>query len=154
VIEELDRTHTELLLKTHHIGRIGCHANGRTYVVPVTFAYEDGYIHGHSREGMKVQMMRENPEVCFEVDDIHDFDDWRSVVAWGTFEELSGPDAADTLGLLTSRLASTLARRKQVDPGTIDSDQIVSGLHLGPIKGVTYRIKLQELSGRYERPLH
>ena len=34
---ELNNTRVENILKTQFIGRIGCHANGITYVVPVTY---------------------------------------------------------------------------------------------------------------------
>ncbi|MEJ7679120.1 MAG: hypothetical protein WKG06_14955 [Segetibacter sp.] len=33
-------------------------------------------------------MMRKNPELCFEVDIMHDMSDWKSIIARGTFEEL------------------------------------------------------------------
>jgi nitroimidazol reductase NimA-like FMN-containing flavoprotein (pyridoxamine 5'-phosphate oxidase superfamily) len=41
-------------------------------------------------QGRKVEMMRQNNEVCFEVDEIYDMSNWKSVVAWGAFEELKG----------------------------------------------------------------
>jgi nitroimidazol reductase NimA-like FMN-containing flavoprotein (pyridoxamine 5'-phosphate oxidase superfamily) len=56
------------LLHTESVGRIGCHAGGRPYVVPVTYVYDGSAIYGHTGDGMKVRMMRENPAVCFEVD--------------------------------------------------------------------------------------
>ena len=30
----------EQVLRSEVIGRIGCHASGKTYVVPITYAYE------------------------------------------------------------------------------------------------------------------
>ena len=35
-------------------------------------------------------MMRENPWVCVEVDHMDNLANWRSVIAWGRFEELGG----------------------------------------------------------------
>lgn len=37
----------------------------------------------------KIEMMRKNPKVCFEVDDIKNIFSWKSVIAWGTFEEIT-----------------------------------------------------------------
>lgn len=45
-------------------------------------------------EGQKLHMMRANPFVCFEVEDIDDLANWHSVIAWGVFEELACEDEA------------------------------------------------------------
>ncbi|HUJ76140.1 MAG TPA: pyridoxamine 5'-phosphate oxidase family protein, partial [bacterium] len=89
----LEAAEIETVLKRGIIGRIGCHAQNRTYVVPVTYAYDGEYVYAHSAEGLKVDLMRANPEVCFEVDTYTSLTNWRSVIAWGHFEELKGDDA-------------------------------------------------------------
>ena len=40
----------------------------------------------HSGEGLKLQMMRANPSVCFEVDRHENLANWQSVIAQGTFD--------------------------------------------------------------------
>lgn len=45
----LNDAQIENVLQSLVIGRIGCHANGRTYVVPVTYAYDGKYIYGHTK---------------------------------------------------------------------------------------------------------
>ncbi|NDE14437.1 hypothetical protein EBZ80_05845 [bacterium] len=84
-IGRLDPNHCEILLKTEHIGRLGCHAAGRTYIVPVTYVFEGGAIYGHTNPGLKLEMLRSNPSVCFEVDHLDNMANWRSVVAWLPF---------------------------------------------------------------------
>ena len=42
----------------------------QTYVVPVTYAYDGEAIYAHSLEGLKLALMRKNPHVCFEVEDV------------------------------------------------------------------------------------
>ena len=49
MLGELDAEQIEELLRAEVLGRIGCHADGRTYVVPVTFAYDGECVYGHSR---------------------------------------------------------------------------------------------------------
>lgn len=78
----------EELIKQQFIGRIGCHADDLTYVVPISYAYDGTYIYGHTVEGMKIDMMRKNPKVCFEIDNTKDLANWQSVICWGQFEEL------------------------------------------------------------------
>src|SRR5712692_2410678 len=103
VLGELDAAAIESLLLTEVTGRIGCHAQGRTYVVPITYAYESGSVYGHSTEGLKLRMMRENPRVCFQVDRVRGPADWESVIAWGDFEELKGARAIEGFNLLMRR---------------------------------------------------
>src|SRR5580765_196663 len=79
----------EETLKRQVIGRIGCHADGITYVVPVSYAYNGKDVYVHTYEGMKLKMMRKNPRVCFETDTMKDMANWQSVIAWGEFEELT-----------------------------------------------------------------
>src|SRR5262245_40563100 len=71
------------------IGRLGCYADGKVYVVPISYAYDGEFIYAFSREGMKVEMMRKNPEICLQIDNMGYMDNWQSVIIWGKFEELS-----------------------------------------------------------------
>src|SRR5688572_16705153 len=105
MIRALNREETDDVIRSQVIGRLGCHADGRTYIVPVAYACEDpSAIYFHSLKGLKVRMMRANPRVCFEVDVVRDLANWQSVIAWGRFEELSGQAAARGLELLLARL--------------------------------------------------
>lgn len=105
MILEMTETETEEFLRTQVVGRVGCHVDGTTYVVPVIYAWEGGCAYVYSIEGQKVTMMRANPAVCFEVDEYLPGGGWRSVIIQGTYEELPGEGAARTLHLLTARFA-------------------------------------------------
>jgi len=52
--------------------RIGISVNNRPYIVPLNFGFKDNvfYFHG-AQEGRKIEMIRENPNVCFEMDTDH-----------------------------------------------------------------------------------
>ena len=58
------------LLNTCHVGRLGTLGkDGYPMVKPLNFAYGDGYIYFHSaREGEKIEDIKRNNRVCFEVD--------------------------------------------------------------------------------------
>ena len=64
----------EDFLNTQVVGRIATHADGETYIVPISYAYDGQYIYCHTNEGKKVSMMRKNPKVCFEVDELKNMD--------------------------------------------------------------------------------
>lgn len=91
----------EDLLYRHHVGHLACVADGHPYVVPITYAYADGCVYGHTLPGRKLSALRANPHACFEVDERWDERTWRSVVAEADYEELTdGPERAAALALL------------------------------------------------------
>jgi nitroimidazol reductase NimA-like FMN-containing flavoprotein (pyridoxamine 5'-phosphate oxidase superfamily) len=102
-IEELSQEEIEELLRASVVGRIGCHAEGATYVVPIIYAYEGGSVYVASIEGRKTRMMRQNPQVCFEVDERREGGGWRSVIADGTYVELDDMGSERALELLARR---------------------------------------------------
>jgi nitroimidazol reductase NimA-like FMN-containing flavoprotein (pyridoxamine 5'-phosphate oxidase superfamily) len=142
MLGELNREQTEQVLRSEVIGRIGCHSGGKTYVVPVTYAYFDGAVYGHSGPGMKLEMMRANPEVCFEVDDLENLSNWRSVIAWGRFEELHGEAAMNAMQKLADRLMPMMASETSQPHGSGGT---------GASQAVVYRINLREMTGRFEK---
>ena len=136
VPRELSRGEIDEFLLGQRIARLGCHAGGVTYVVPLIYAYEDGAVVAVTTEGRKTAMLRENPRVCVEVDD-YDADgrgSWRSVIAYGTYEELSGAAIEPALALMRTRFAGTAGRESESRP-------------LGA-NVVVLRILLDEISGR------
>ena len=148
MLGSLNKRQIEHLLYSSIIGRIGCHADNITYVVPVTYAYDGKHIYGHTDEGMKIEMMRKNPLVCFEVDIIENMNNWRSVIAWGKFEELKSPEEheegmrklMDVVMPLMTGEATIGHPKKDTHPKSIEAMQ-----------GVVYRIELTEKTGRFEK---
>jgi hypothetical protein len=107
--------------------------DGRTYVVPVTYAFDDLDVYAHSAVGTKIRMMRDNPSVC--------------LIAWGHFEELSGQEAERGMGILLGRLAPLMVSETVGRPGpqTGHGDARSAG------QVVAFRIAIDEMSGRFER---
>ena len=133
---ELSRGEIDVFLRDQRIARLGCHAGGVTYVVPLIYAYKDGAVVAVTMEGRKTAMLRENPQVCVEVDeyDVDGRGSWRSVIAYGTFVELTGDAIEPALELLRERFARISGRA--AEPRA-----------LGP-NVVVLRITLDEMSGR------
>lgn len=115
MIDELSEDEIDAFLRRQLVGRVGCHASGRTYVVPVIYVWNGGYVYVQSIEGRKIQMMRANPEVCFEVDE-YEAGNWRSVILEGVYEELEGTAAEAALALLVQRFVGR--RRDAAGSGT------------------------------------
>jgi nitroimidazol reductase NimA-like FMN-containing flavoprotein (pyridoxamine 5'-phosphate oxidase superfamily) len=145
MIGVLEGDEIEDVLHHQSIGRIGCHANNITYVVPVSYAYDGAYIYGHTYEGMKIKIMRENPKVCFEVDTMENMANWKSVICWGEFEELTNSDERK------------IAIQKLLDRilPLITTQTVPLALHtpfpptdFNRANGIVYRVRLNEKTGR------
>jgi uncharacterized protein len=144
----LDQTGIDEVISSNIVGRIGCHADGKTYVVPISYVYDGECIYAHTSGGLKIDMMRRNPEVCFQVDSMEDMADWRSVIAWGTFEELTKADERNKglqklIGRSLPKIASETVKLSPEWPfPTRKYDQI---------PGIVFRICLHEKTGRFEK---
>lgn len=147
MIGELSLSEMETLLHTETIARIGCHSNGHTYVVPITYAYDGEALLCYSPEGLKLKMMRENPKVCVEVDHIDSHTAWRSVIAQGVFQELSGADAEEVIRRIRARFASQESNGGAALSHGLDPH----AKSLGRVRFFAYRIMLETKTGRFEK---
>ena len=69
-----DRKTIDEILRQATVCRLGLCERGMPYVVPVSYGYEDDCLYFHSApEGRKMEIIRANSRVCFEVDVDHEF---------------------------------------------------------------------------------
>jgi nitroimidazol reductase NimA-like FMN-containing flavoprotein (pyridoxamine 5'-phosphate oxidase superfamily) len=92
MVQALSETQTRDLLQTAAVGRLGCIIEGGPYVVPISYILEGNSIYSHSLAGTKISAMRANPRVCVQVDRIQTAMRWASVLAFGTFEEMTNDE--------------------------------------------------------------
>lgn len=130
------------LLERQVFGRLGCHANGETYVVPINYVYRNNAIYAHSANGKKIEMMRLSPKVCFQVDEIADTFRWQSAILWGDFSELKGVERQQAMQGIIHRMMPLTDR-----PGEEPSHGIAPEAHQSII---VYKIELTAVSGKYE----
>lgn len=148
MIGKLTLPEIEQLLAKEVVGRIGCTDGEIVYVVPISYAYDGQYIYCHTHEGLKVQLMRKHPRVCFEVDHLHNMANWQSVVAHGQFEELTETDLRNhALQTLHERVLPVVSS----ETTHLSPDWPFPPAEFSKIKGVTFRVKLDDKSGRYEK---
>ena len=145
---KLDDTEIEALLHRQVVARLGCHADGVTYVIPMSYAYDGDYFYCRSFEGLKLQMLRKNPDICVQVDDTRNLSNWKSVVCWGTFEELkNGEERQHAIRLLSDRvlplISSQMMRISPEWPFTPGNEH--------DVQGIFFRIKINQKTGRFEK---
>ncbi len=149
MIGNLSEQEIEDVLKENIFGRIGCSYGQKTYVVPINYVYDGKYIIAHSTLGMKIEMMRHNPNVCFEVDEIKNYTHWKSVIAWGQYQELTNEhDRYLALKLFVEKMMHQKISKTAIPPDIV-AKKVHPDVH-GHLKPIIYRIIITEKSGRYE----
>lgn len=135
------------VLKRQLIGRIACVKDNEPYIIPISYAFDGDFIYCHSEGGRKIEMMRSNPRICFQTEEMNDMANWKSVIIDGEYEELK--DSAGRTRAMQILLDRYLPMISSVTT------------HLGDhwpfepedekdIKGVIFRIRIIRRSGRYE----
>lgn len=148
MLGDLTTGQIESVLHNLIVGRIGCHADGLTYVVPVTYAYDGHYVYGHTDEGLKIDLMRKNPNICFQVDSMENMGNWRSVIAWGEFEELKKLEERERgMRILMDRTLPFLTGETTIHHAMTDGHRKATKA----MQGIVYRIKLTKKTGRFEK---
>jgi nitroimidazol reductase NimA-like FMN-containing flavoprotein (pyridoxamine 5'-phosphate oxidase superfamily) len=149
MLGDLTKEEIEDVLLSNVVGRIGCHTQQKMYIVPISYAYDGESVLGHTVPGLKIDLLRLNPECCFEVDVLKDLANWKSVLAWGTFEELKGQQAEEARQKIIDRIAPLMPDDNTQPPRMgPNSPTRLATFENNPI---VYRIKLKEKFGRFEK---
>jgi nitroimidazol reductase NimA-like FMN-containing flavoprotein (pyridoxamine 5'-phosphate oxidase superfamily) len=149
IIHELSPADCADVLSRTNLARLACCRMNQPYVVPVSFAYDPRQVCLllFSAVGRKVEWMRENPNVCLEIEDLEDRFHWTTVVVFGRYDELGdGPGDSETrlraLHLFNDRSRWWLPGAAK--PGGVDHQGVV-----------IYRIHIDRMTGRRTaRPEH
>ena len=138
------------LLSTNVVGRIGCYDGTRTYVVPVQYVFDGKSVFAHSVEGMKIHIMRKNPGVCFEVDEIYNLNNWKSAIVWGQYNELvTEHDRYATIKLFVEHDVKLKISETSLTTATF-MERYYPYYPIS-IRPVIYRILVEEITGRFEK---
>ena len=151
MIGTLSPSEIEDVLSIQCVGHIGCHDEGHIYVVPISYAYDGENIYCHSYEGKKIDLMRINPDVCFEVDEMRDMANWKSVILQGNFEEIN--DKAERIKALKILLKRPLPISSSITTHLGQTWPFVGDEFdgLNDIPGIVFRISINEKTGRFEK---
>ncbi|MFI5129133.1 MAG: pyridoxamine 5'-phosphate oxidase family protein [Chitinophagales bacterium] len=148
MLGQLSNAQINNLLSSQVVGRLACTDGKQPYIVPVTFCYDGKYIYGQTNEGTKLELLRKNANVCFELDVMTDMRNWQSIIIYGEFEELTDKEAEKAREILFDRVfplltSSTIHTHEHEVAGTLDDSSRV--------KYVMYRIKINKITGRFEK---
>jgi nitroimidazol reductase NimA-like FMN-containing flavoprotein (pyridoxamine 5'-phosphate oxidase superfamily) len=102
--EITDPSHIEKILKEAQVCHVAMVDGSRPYIVPLSFGYAGDCLYFHSAlQGRKIDILRSNPEVCFEFDVVGPLVEsdipcnwsvtYQSVIGFGRAEFLEDIDA-------------------------------------------------------------
>jgi len=141
-IHEMTEAECRCALKGTTVGRIACVRDNQPYVVPMHFAFDGEHVYGFTTVGQKVEWMRSNPLVCFEMDELVSDDEWLSIVAFGRYEEL--PDSPEFESARLQAHALLQKRAMWWEPAYISQQHRDQRHSLTPI---FYRIHIEQMTG-------
>lgn len=149
MIGTLNKEQTDEILADEYIMRIGFQDDTKMHILPVTYCYDKSTssIIGHSGPGTKIDAMRENPDVCFEIEHIETISKWKTVVGWGKFEELKGADARNSVHLLVNKVRSLV---KDDNHPHMKFLRDISNSNGSESNSIMYRIRISECTGKFE----
>lgn len=133
-IGKLSSDEAAKILSQQSFGRLGCIADGEPYVVPVHYFFDGQDIRIHSLPGKKINALRVNNRACLQVDDIRDSYHWRSVIAYGNYEEISDEQ------LREQALAELFRRVPHLTP-------VESKMTQGINETIVFRLRVDQITG-------
>jgi uncharacterized protein len=149
MIGYLTKDQSQTLLAENTFGRIGCNDGFNTYIYPSNYVYDGKFIYCHSLVGAKILVMRSNKRVCFQVDSVKNYKDWKSVMILGEYEELDDERSR----YYAMKAFNEKSLHIKISESALPSIDLEKGPHLHtPLNSrpVIFRILIQELTGRYE----
>ena len=124
------------MLSAAGIARLGCIVEGEPYIVPINYYLEDDCAHSHSLPGLKISALRENPRACLQLDEIESDASWRSVLAFGNYEEITNPsERKNILGKLINHFPMLTPVESAIAEDA------------GPPSVVVFRIRIDRVTG-------
>jgi uncharacterized protein len=138
-IRQMPREEIHALLARNHVGRIAYARGNRIDIEPISYVYSDGWIYGRTSRGTRQRTTGEHWwPVAFEVDEVKDHFNWKSVVVHGGYYTLS-PTGAAWERAERERAVEVL---RTLIPETFTVNDPT------PNRDLVFRIAVQEVSGR------
>jgi nitroimidazol reductase NimA-like FMN-containing flavoprotein (pyridoxamine 5'-phosphate oxidase superfamily) len=147
LIRDMPREAVDALLERARAGHIACTEGQQPYVTPFSFGYDRVHIYGFATMGRKIAALRANPLVCVAAQEAVNLREWKSVVAFGRYEEL--PDTAAFFNARTTAHALMSVHADWWEPGYART------VHDGaerPLETVWFRIAIASVTGHEAVP--
>jgi len=143
-----DLTELESLLSTADLCHLSMVDEGRPYVVPMNFGYEDSALYFHSApEGRKIDILKSNPEVCFSIVARHELVTSERACSWtAKFSSVIGTGIATIISDRTVKEQGLKVLMAQYSDEEYDfSNENLDGV-------VVIRVEIESMTGKSSDP--
>lgn len=137
VFRELSRDEIETVISRNNVGRIAFAFHDRVDIQPIHYVYERGWLYGRTSEGDKIATLAHNQWVAFEIDEIKDTFNWRSVVIHGSFWRIHplGSPHAEEVWAKAAELVSRIVPGALTDKDPVAFRQILFRIAVSDVRG-------------------
>ena len=147
MIKDLARKDCLFIFKHNYIGHLAYISLNRPCIIPMTYYFheKENTIICYSGEGHKINAMRKNNSISLEVAEIDSVNNWKSVVAHGSFKELKGIDAKSQLHAFSLGVQEIIMAKEKRDLNFISEFSAKIYKEEVPI---VFLIKIDEITGK------
>lgn len=150
MIKPLKQKESTYILANNYIGYLGYVYQNKPFIAPITYFYneKDNHIICYSDEGHKMNAMRKNNAVSFQVTEIDSVNSWQSVLVHGIFKQLFGSEAKAYLHDFSLGVKDLIVRKEQRSLDFIS--EFSSKIYKGDIP-IVFLIKVEDIKGRMRK---
>jgi uncharacterized protein len=143
VFREMSREEIELMLLRNKVGRLAFSFHDRVDIQPIHYVYERGWLYGRTSEGDKILSLSHNQWIAFEVDEVADVFDWRSIVIHGSFWILHprGSPRAEELWAKAAELVSRIVPGALTEHDPVGFRQTLFRIAVADVRGREAKLK-------------
>ena len=138
MLNRLSDEEAKKLLIRECMGRLGCITDDGPYIIPINYYFAEECVYSHSLPGLKIDALRKDPRACLQVDEVESELHWKSVLAFGRYEEVKPNERSDVINKL-------LQRFPMLTP--VESALAYDG---GPQPVIVFRIRIERVTGLSE----
>ena len=147
MIRKLGKEECLLLLQNNYIGYLAYIYQNQPYMVPMTYFFDkkSNSIICYSAEGHKINAMRKNSSVSFEVTEIESVHNWKSVLAQGIYEEFTGSDVKLKLHAFSLGVKNIIKHKENRELSFIS--EFSSKIYKNDLP-IAFKIKIDNITGK------
>lgn len=150
MIGNLNKKDQTRILASNYIGNLAYIYRDRPFIAPITYFFDvkNNIVIGYSNEGHKLKAMRQNEAVSLSVTEIDSVNNWDSVLAHGTFKEITGSGAKAQLHKFSIGVKDLIINKEHRKLDFIN--EFSSKIDKGDVP-VVFHVKIEEITGKRRR---
>ena len=139
-----DRKEIDDIIRRCRVCRLAMCNEGQPYIVPLNFGYDGRFLYFHAApEGRKIDIVKRNNLVGFELDILHDIVTAEQACKWGVkYESVIGSGTAEIVDDLEAKKEALEWIMRQYGSGAWDFPEEIMK------KTLVFRVRILEISGK------